>query len=263
MVEIFKDFFGSKELLASLMSFLTIVLTAGVGVFKTFKFVEEGQLGIRLTFGKAARYWWGAKKGKVKIIKPGFIVLIPFAQNLRRRHVKTQTLRFDKQKITLKNGMSFNFQSSTLFKVVDIYKALFEVDGLNKVIEEFVLGKINAIASASQTYTELLDAGEVSKKILEGLQSQSEDWGVEFKEFNITTLAPSNAETSNLILLDKRIDTAVKSLKKHFPGDLPRSSNLMAAVIGVPVAVSVVDEKEKSLKKNRNRELLSFKEEEE
>ncbi len=52
-------------------------------LFKTLKFVQEGEQGCRLIFGRVQRDW----HGNPVIIQPGFVLLIPWVQTLKRRHV--------------------------------------------------------------------------------------------------------------------------------------------------------------------------------
>jgi regulator of protease activity HflC (stomatin/prohibitin superfamily) len=50
------------------------ILSGIIAFFKSFRFVREGERGIKLRFGKAVR----KKGGTPKVIEPGFAWLIPF-----------------------------------------------------------------------------------------------------------------------------------------------------------------------------------------
>ena len=86
---------------------LVLLGSALVTVFKSIAFVQEGQRGVKLRFGKAVRYRTGKNAGKPKIVDPGFVFMIPYIDKLQRRHVRQETLRLDYQKIMFKDGMIF------------------------------------------------------------------------------------------------------------------------------------------------------------
>src|SRR3990167_9388157 len=93
--------------LGELATLLTLLGGAGVTVVKTFKFVQEGEQGIKLRFGKAVRRRNGAGERVPVIHDPGFTILIPYVDKLIRRHVRVQTLELAQQTITIKNGLSY------------------------------------------------------------------------------------------------------------------------------------------------------------
>jgi membrane protease subunit HflC len=66
-------------------------LVSILGLTKRFSFVKEGELGIKLRFGKARR----DSNGEPKIIRPGFVMMIPWVDRLEKHHVRQQTIRFD------------------------------------------------------------------------------------------------------------------------------------------------------------------------
>jgi SPFH domain/Band 7 family protein len=66
------------------------LVVSGLGLSKTFNYVKEGELGIKLRFGKASR----DKDGKPRVIPPGFVMMIPWVDTLAKHHVRQQTSRF-------------------------------------------------------------------------------------------------------------------------------------------------------------------------
>ena len=62
------------EILGSIAS----AVVSGLGLSRTFNYVKEGELGIKLRFGKAKRN----KDGSPRIIFPGFVLMIPWVDSL-------------------------------------------------------------------------------------------------------------------------------------------------------------------------------------
>ncbi len=96
--------------LLSQMPYQALVLlgSALVTVLKSIAFVQEGQRGVKLRFGKAVRYRTGKTAGQPKIVIPGFVFMIPFIDKLKRRHVRQETIRLGYQKIMFKDGHDFS-----------------------------------------------------------------------------------------------------------------------------------------------------------
>jgi hypothetical protein len=114
---------------------LVLLGSALVTVFKSIAFVQEGQRGVKLRFGKAVRYRTGKNAGQPKIVLPGFVFMIPYIDKLKRRHVRQETIRLDYQKIMFKDGMIFQVSAMLLFTVTDVFKAMFEIEDLGDAVE--------------------------------------------------------------------------------------------------------------------------------
>jgi regulator of protease activity HflC (stomatin/prohibitin superfamily) len=57
--------------------------------------------------------------------------MIPWVDSLAKHHVRQQTIRFDNQEIMIKDGLIFSVNAAVIFRVTDIYKALFEIEDLH------------------------------------------------------------------------------------------------------------------------------------
>jgi regulator of protease activity HflC (stomatin/prohibitin superfamily) len=64
---------------------LVLLGSALVTVFKSIAFVQEGQRGVKLRFGKAVRHRTRENADQPKIVAPGFVFMIPFIDKLKRR----------------------------------------------------------------------------------------------------------------------------------------------------------------------------------
>src|SRR3989338_7797638 len=151
----------------------TVIISMIVGFFKAFRFVREGEQGIKLRFGKALRN----KQGEPKIIDPGFAFLVPFVDTLKRHHVRQETIRFDHQQIMIQDGLIFNVNAIVIFRVKDIYKALFEIENLEYSIEDLGMGILRDEVS-KRNYTELEDTEKISESLLKVLRVKAEEWGI-------------------------------------------------------------------------------------
>jgi regulator of protease activity HflC (stomatin/prohibitin superfamily) len=220
------------------------ILIPLIGTFtaalKAFKFVQEGEKGIKLRFGKATR----RRDNTPKVIDPGFVILIPWMETLRRRHVRQQTIRMKDQDVMIMNGLIFRVSAMVMFRVKDVYKAMFEIEGLNSSLEDLSMAILRETL-ADKKHVDLAKMEAISEELLSALQEKAEEWGVTFLQFKLTDCAPT-AETAPLVNAEAGVRLKVAALDKAAEkmgtktADLP--PNLAAALIGVPLVASVTQE---------------------
>ena len=212
-------------------------LAAITGAFKAFQFVQEGERGIKLTFGKAVR----DEKGVPKVIDPGFIVLIPFVQRLAKHHVRQQSYRFPEQHVTLKDGLIYRVGGMVIYKVNDVYKALFEIDSIDNSIDDLCMATIRDELQ-TLNHEDLQSLDEVSKKLLARVKSRAGEWGIELLDFRLPECAPT-PETANLINASigvrMRLAALDEELRKYQMTLQTVPPNLAAVLVGIPVATTI------------------------
>jgi regulator of protease activity HflC (stomatin/prohibitin superfamily) len=218
----------------------TLLASGGVtAAVKTIRFVKEGEKGVKLRFGKARRYKVGRRKGQVMVIEPGLRLLIPFLDTLVRRPVRQQTIRSDNQEIMLKDKTVFLVSAVTIFRVTDIYKALFEIDDLDGSIDDFCMAVLRDYLSLKMS-DDIANTAQLAAEMLELLREKAAEWGVEFIAFRLTNCSPTN-QTADLILISettrRRTDAVV--VADRLLGGLGINPMLAAAVVGVPVAAGI------------------------
>lgn len=211
-----------------------IVISLVVGFFKAFRFVHEGEQGIKLRFGKAVRN----SKGEPKVIKPGFAFLVPFVDTLKRHHVRQETVRFDHQQIMVQDGLIFNVNAIVIFRIKDIYKALFEIENLEYSIEDLGMGILRDEVS-KRSYMELEDTEKISSKLLEVIRNRAEEWGIEFIQFKLTSCAPST-ESANLIFSKIGVRFRLDALREAQAtlSQLDIDPGLASVLVGTPLVAS-------------------------
>jgi regulator of protease activity HflC (stomatin/prohibitin superfamily) len=165
------------DLSSGAVEVLSVIAGGLVSFFKAFKFVHEGELGVKLRFGRVIRYRLGKRKGEPKIFRPGFVFLIPFLETVRSHHVRQETIRFDHQRIMIKEGLIFDINAIVIFRVTNIYRALFEIEHLEYSIEDLGMGILRDELS-SKDHTDLANTARISDALLDNIKHKAEEWGV-------------------------------------------------------------------------------------
>lgn len=217
-----------------LIAILSILGGMGATLAKTFKYVHEGELGIKLRFGKALRI---KKTGEPRIIAPGFVMLFPFAETLRTHHVRQQTIRFIDQDVMINGGLSFKVAASLIFKVKNIYRALFEIDDLDSSLADLGMGILREEFSARE-FSNIGNTKEISAGLLLAIREKAEEWGVEITRFSLTNCSPTteSAHITNVVMGAEMkcgaLEVAAKKMGLKNVSEL--NSTLGAVLVGMP-----------------------------
>lgn len=226
---------------------ITSLVGAGGGLFslaKSFRFVREGEKGIKLRFGKAKRRRNGSGELEPIIYDPGFTMLVPYVDSLVRRHVRVQTIELPQQTITIKNGLSYIVDAVVRFQVKDIYKALFVVDNLDQTMNNVAMAELRDTLTPYEDEEAMANVHGMSVKLTEKIKSHSDIWGVEIEQFSIVSCVPT-PESQQIVNVKAGVKSRVGALIEGFKqlgienkgiGEYPQ---LAAALIGIPVATAI------------------------
>jgi hypothetical protein len=220
---------------------------AGGGIhalFSMFRFVREGERGIKLRFGKAKRKRNGRGEWEPVVYEPGFTLLIPYVDTLVRRHVRVQTLELPQQTITIKNGLSYVVDAVVRFQVEDIYKALFVVDNLDQTMNNVAMAELRDVLTPNEDEKAMADVQGMSERLTRQIKGHSEIWGVEIEQFSIVSCVPT-PESQQIVNVAAGVKSRTAALQEGFDqlgfraGDIGEYAQLAAALIGIPVATAI------------------------
>lgn len=222
--------------LTRLPEILASLIASGLGLSRTFNYVREGELGIKLRFGKANR----DRDGKPRIVPPGFVMLIPWVDTLAKHHVRQQAIRFDNQEIMIKDGLIFRINAAVIFRVTDIYRALFEIEDLHNSLADISMGILRDVFTG-RDHTNLSQTKEISALLLEELKEKAQQWGVDFLQFNIIDCA-AIPETAQVIIARVGVMMKAEALEEmarrlRIPME-HLNPTLAAVLVGVPLVAS-------------------------
>lgn len=229
------------------MSVIDILSTAGpllagaAGLASGARFVQEGERGLKLRFGRVVR----DRAGHPKIVQPGFCWLWPSVEHLRRTHVRDRTFNFVNQEVMLADKTVFVVSAVVVVRLQDneesVYRALFEVDDLSGSVSDYTASILREVLS-ELNHTEVNDRTRVLSQVHERVTSQLAEWGMDLRRFMLTDCAPTDA-TARLMLTSAEatfrsaaLMDAAKSLGTSVGAMHP---SIAAALIGVPVVTAL------------------------
>lgn len=192
-----------------------------------FVVVYDGQHALRYTLGRAG-----------DVVGPGIHFKWPIIQRYRVQDTRHTTLDLEPQVIQLHDELVYEVDCKLIYQIVDLRKALIEVDDL-------VAGLKNRVAIAVQQVLKLHDRGSIRDvpRLVEQVTAEiapiGEQWGIHIVEFGFSNLSPSRAtlEITQLRLLSEEKLRLYHELMQS-EGLLPEAAVALisGAVVTVPAS---------------------------
>ena len=138
--------------------------------------LSDYEAGVRITWGK-----WNKK------IASGLFWYVPLFQKIIYMEVQTQVVDLRGQSVQTKDGNSVIVSGALQYSIKDIYKAVFNVQDIDKSLETLALGIILEYVKL-RTLNECQEVEELKKEILKGIKDAAQGWGVKIERVYITDL---------------------------------------------------------------------------
>ncbi len=138
--------------------------------------LSPDEAGVRVTLGT-----------RVKVLDPGFYFHWPIIQTILYTTVTIQVKDLRSQSIPSKGGRDLILSGAIKYKIVDIRKAMLEVQDYDRSLEALSLGVLLAVAS-TMTEDELIDTERLGDEILKKIREEASGWGLKLQRVYITDL---------------------------------------------------------------------------
>lgn len=206
------------------MSLMLDLFQAVTGVFVV---VYDGQHALRFTLGRA-----GA------VVGPGIHFKFPIIQNYKVRETKHTTLDLDPQVIQLKDDLVYEVDAKLVYQIVDLRKAMIEVDDIVQGLRNRVAMAIQRVVKA-QDRESIRNVPRIIATVREELMPIEAQWGVYIHEFGFSNLSPSPAtlEVTQLRLLS---DEKLRLYRQFIEQGL-KAEAAVALIAGAVVTVPQLD----------------------
>src|SRR5262249_35966652 len=144
-----------------------------------------------------------------------------------------------------KDGMIFQVSAMLLLTVTDVFKAMFEIDGLNDAVETLGLAVLREELS-SRSHKDLADHEKIGKALLDRISQKGDERGVKFIVFKHIDCTPP-VETEQLVIMETAVPLKTQSLQGAANElgckILQLNSQLGAVLLGFPLVGAVGTEK--------------------
>ena len=175
-----------------------------------FVVVYDGQHALKFTLGRAKH-----------VVGPGVHWKWPIIQRFQLADTRHTTLDLEPQVIQLADDLVYEVDAKVLYQIVDLHKAIIEIDDVVQGLQNRVVLAIQRIVSA-QTRETIRDVDAMITAIRAELALVEAQWGVKILQLGFSNLSPSPAtlEITQLDLLAReRLSLYDQLSDGGLPGD--------------------------------------------
>ena len=146
-------------------------------ILSGLKVVNQYERGVVLTLGK----FTGLRQ-------PGLQIVVPIFQRLIRVDIRTNTIDIPKQEVITKDNVTVNVDAVVYFRVSDSQKAVLEVANYIYASSQFAQAALRDVTGNIELDSLLGKRDEVSAKIKEIVDVQTEKWGIDVESVKIQNI---------------------------------------------------------------------------
>ncbi len=196
---------------------LALIVITGVIILISIRQVEQYQRGVVFTLGK----FTGIKN-------PGWRLVIPIFQRMRKVDVRTKTVDVADQEIITKDNIPANINAVVYYKIIDSAKAVLEVEDYFYAISQLAQTTMrNAVGE--RTLDELLQKrAEIAESIKEELDEKTNKWGIDVEALELKDIIiPENLKRT--ISKEAEAEREKRAVIIKAQGDKEAADNLATA----------------------------------
>lgn len=161
------------------MEFIFFLAIIGVIIILSFiKQINQYERGVVFTRGKFS-----------KIVDPGWFILIPVFQKLKKVDIRTKTIDVPNQEAITKDNIPVMINAVIYFRVFDANKAINEVEDFMYATSQLAQTTMRNCVG-EYTLDELLqERHAVASKILEIVDTASDEWGIDVQSVELKDIS--------------------------------------------------------------------------
>jgi regulator of protease activity HflC (stomatin/prohibitin superfamily) len=146
-----------------------------------FVVVYDGQHALKFTLGRAQG-----------VVGPGVHFKWPIVQKYDVRDTRHTTLDLEPQVIQLRDDLVYEVDCKVMYQIVDLRKALIEIDDLVPGLQNRVVMAVQRVVQAQDRHT-VKDTQSMASQVHQELREVEEQWGVRILRIGFSNLSPSPA----------------------------------------------------------------------
>jgi regulator of protease activity HflC (stomatin/prohibitin superfamily) len=109
---------------------------------------------------------------------PGFVLLVPFADQMVRTSLRTVTLNVPPQEIITRDNVPARVTAVAYFRVVDPVKAVVEIENFQQATSQIAQTTLRAVLGKAELDTLLSEREKLNEGLQQTIDEQTEPWGI-------------------------------------------------------------------------------------
>ena len=200
------------------ISFLSVlVITLLVLMFSAIRILREYERGVVFLLGRFYRV-----KG------PGFIIIVPFIQQMERVDLRTIVMDVPTQDVISRDNVSVKVNAVVYFRVIDPEKAIIQVEHFYDATSQLAQTTLRSVLGQHELDEMLAERDKLNADIRGLLDAQTDAWGIKVANVEIKHV---DLDESMIRAIAKQAEAERSRRAKviHAEGELQASEKLLLA----------------------------------
>ncbi len=165
--------------MGGLIALIVVVVLLAILVRVTVRVVQQGQKGVVKRLGRFHATH-----------NPGLIFLLPIVDSMTRVDMREVPRRGDKQDVITKDNVAVGVSATIFHQVVDVNKALFEVQDYLVAIDQIGRTALRAVFGTMTLDEALSERQKINTLLSEHIADATEKWGVRVNRIEVLDILP-------------------------------------------------------------------------
>ncbi len=186
-------------------------------IFSAIRILREYQRGVVFLLG---RFY--------KVKGPGFIIIIPFIQQMVRVDLRTIVMDVPTQDVISKDNVSVKVNAVVYFRVIDPQKAIIQVENFYDATSQLAQTTLRSVLGQHELDEMLAERDRLNVDIQTILDTQTDAWGIKVANVEIKHVDLDESMV-RAIAQQAEAERARRAKIIHAEGELQASEKLLAA----------------------------------
>ncbi|MDH5394372.1 MAG: SPFH domain-containing protein, partial [Gammaproteobacteria bacterium] len=155
----------------TLYALLTIIFMLFASAIRILREYERGVIFL------LGRFW--------KVKGPGFILVIPFIQQMVRVDLRTIVMDVPSQDVISRDNVSVNVNAVVYFRVIDPEKAIIQVENFYEATSQLAQTTLRSVLGQHELDEMLAERERLNADIQNVLDKQTDAWGIKVSNVEI------------------------------------------------------------------------------
>jgi len=198
-------------------SFYTLAALAIMLFASAIRILREYERGVIFMLG---RFW--------KVKGPGFIIVIPFIQQMVRVDLRTVVMDVPSQDVISRDNVSVNVNAVVYFRVIDPEKSIIQVENFYEATSQLAQTTLRSVLGQHELDEMLAERERLNADIQSVLDQQTDAWGIKVSNVEIKHI-DLNESMIRAIAKQAEAERTRRAKVIHAEGEMQAAEKLLSA----------------------------------